>query len=253
MIHETRVNLLHLLEDIRDSYAVALEEVIIAELIANALDSGASRLEFTADPSAGFIRLADNGRGMRRVELKDYHNIAATAKIRGRGIGFAGVGAKLSLLLAERVVTETKGPYAARSATQWHLANPLRAPWKFVPFGGGVATPKGTAVSVFLRDRSSSLLNPQFVSRAIHRHYHGFFHAHTSEKLHRYVYRKVVEFWVNGVKLDSFGLPPPDDAQNFEIFLGRKDRLPVGFGYLSRQAAETNPPDFLRGLAVSTF
>jgi hypothetical protein len=36
-IHESRVNLEHLLEDIRDSYPFPQEEAIITELIANAL------------------------------------------------------------------------------------------------------------------------------------------------------------------------------------------------------------------------
>jgi len=36
---ETRVNLRHLLEDIRDSYPYPIEEAIVTELIANALDS----------------------------------------------------------------------------------------------------------------------------------------------------------------------------------------------------------------------
>lgn len=94
MPHETRVNLLHLLEDIRDSYALPIEEVIVTELIANALDSGASRIEFFTRPDEKFLRCVDNGRGMRRHELKEYHNIASTTKERGRGIGFAGIGAK---------------------------------------------------------------------------------------------------------------------------------------------------------------
>ena len=39
MQNETRVNLKHLLEDMRDSYSSPLEEVILTELLANALDS----------------------------------------------------------------------------------------------------------------------------------------------------------------------------------------------------------------------
>lgn len=42
MANETRINLRHLLEDIRDGYALPIEEVIVTELTANALDSGAS-------------------------------------------------------------------------------------------------------------------------------------------------------------------------------------------------------------------
>src|SRR5437667_121017 len=37
---ETRVDLLHLLEDLRDAYPGATEETILTEIVANALDSG---------------------------------------------------------------------------------------------------------------------------------------------------------------------------------------------------------------------
>lgn len=50
MPNETRVNLKHLLEDIRDSYSSPIEEVIITELVANALDSKATEIHFSADP-----------------------------------------------------------------------------------------------------------------------------------------------------------------------------------------------------------
>ena len=54
---------------------------------------------------------------MRQTAIKDYHDIAATTKIKGKGIGFAGIGAKLSLLVAKSVITETKGGYGSRCAT----------------------------------------------------------------------------------------------------------------------------------------
>jgi HSP90 family molecular chaperone len=118
MAYETRVNLRRLLHDIRDAYPAPIEEVIITELIANALDSGATRIEFIVDPNAHMMRCVDNGTGMRRMELKEYHDIAATTKTRGRGIGFAGIGAKLSLLVADHVITETRGHNGSRGATQ---------------------------------------------------------------------------------------------------------------------------------------
>src|SRR3989338_7449538 len=107
MLNETRVDLKHLLEDIRDSYRMPVEEVILAELVANALDSKAHRIDFTVNPDERFLRCVDNGIGMKRQQLKEYHNIAASAKVRGAGIGFAGVGAKLALLMADRVITES--------------------------------------------------------------------------------------------------------------------------------------------------
>src|SRR5881409_662073 len=81
---ETRVDLLHLLEDLRDAYPGALEETILVEVIANALDSGASRIGIRTDPAQARITLVDDGAGMRRRELARYHDIAASSKIRGR-------------------------------------------------------------------------------------------------------------------------------------------------------------------------
>ena len=48
---ETRVVLEHLLEDLRDAYPYSIAETILTEIIANSLDSGASRITMTADPA----------------------------------------------------------------------------------------------------------------------------------------------------------------------------------------------------------
>lgn len=45
---------------------------------------------------------------MRRRELARYHDLASSTKTRGAGIGFAGVGIKLGLLVCEEVVTEAR-------------------------------------------------------------------------------------------------------------------------------------------------
>jgi hypothetical protein len=42
-VAETRVDLLHLLEDLRDAYPGAVEETILTEVVANSLDSAATR------------------------------------------------------------------------------------------------------------------------------------------------------------------------------------------------------------------
>jgi hypothetical protein len=50
-VGETRVDLLHLIEDLRDAYPGSLEETILTEIVANSLDSGAERLYFRTDPA----------------------------------------------------------------------------------------------------------------------------------------------------------------------------------------------------------
>jgi len=80
---ETRVDLLHLLEDLRDAYPGSIEETILTEIVANSLDSGATRITFAADPAQAALTVTDDGSGMQRRELARYHDIAARAQ-RGR-------------------------------------------------------------------------------------------------------------------------------------------------------------------------
>ena len=50
-VGETRVDLQHLLEDLRDAYTGALEETILTEVVANALDSGAAHVRLATNPA----------------------------------------------------------------------------------------------------------------------------------------------------------------------------------------------------------
>jgi hypothetical protein len=58
---ETRVDLLHLLEDLRDAYPGPAEETILTEIVANALDSRATLITITADPVQHTFTLVDDG------------------------------------------------------------------------------------------------------------------------------------------------------------------------------------------------
>jgi HSP90 family molecular chaperone len=168
-VGETRVDLLHLLEDLRDAYPGSLEETIVSEVVANALDSGARSVTFAADPTAATLTVVDDGRGMARRELARYHDLAASSKQRGRGIGFAGVGIKLGLLVCDEVVTETRRG-KTHVATQWRLASRHRAPWKWVP-PRGLVSERGTGVQLRLGNPLSPLLDSAFVEAAVRRHY----------------------------------------------------------------------------------
>jgi len=61
-VGETRVDLLHLLEDLRDAYPGPAEETILTEIVANCLDSRATTITITADPAARNLALVDDGR-----------------------------------------------------------------------------------------------------------------------------------------------------------------------------------------------
>jgi len=114
-VGETRVDLLHLLEDLRDAYPGAAEETILTEIVANAIDSGAAALAVTADTAESTLTIVDDGEGMRRRDLARYHDVAATTKVRGEGIGFAGVGIKIGMLVGCQQIDLTFSGSALRA------------------------------------------------------------------------------------------------------------------------------------------
>jgi hypothetical protein len=243
---ETRVDLLHLLEDLRDAYPGSLEETILTEIMANALDSGASSISFQSDPAQYTLRVIDNGSGMQRRELARFHDIAATTKVRGEGIGFAGVGIKLGLLVCEEVLTETRRG-KSHVATSWHMASRHRAPWKWTPPTGLLAE-RGTAVRLKLRNPLSPLLDPGFLEETLRGHFQPLFDPAFDEFLAAH-YPKGIAVDVNGSRLARQRSDAPLQA-SLEIRLMRK-RKPSALGYLIRQ--DHALAEDQRGLAISTY
>ncbi|HEY3305405.1 MAG TPA: ATP-binding protein [Candidatus Binatia bacterium] len=243
---ETRVDLLHLLEDLRDAYPGSIEETILTEIIANALDSGATEIAFDAEPAHSTLTTVDNGSGMRRRELARYHDVAASTKTRGQGIGFAGVGIKLGLLVCEEVVTETRRG-KSHVATSWRLASRHRAPWKWVP-PPGLAPERGTAVRLKVHNALSPLLDPGFLEAAVRRHYQPLLDPTFDDFIAAH-YPAGVAIRVNGRRLEKQRWTAPLEGP-LEIRLMRK-RKPSAFGYLIRE--DIPLPEEQRGLAISTY
>ena len=106
---------------------------------------------------------------MQRRELARFHNIASSTKSRGEGIGFAGVGIKLGLLVCEEVFTETRRG-KTHIASSWHLATRNRAPWKWVAPLKLIAE-RGTAVRLQVENPLSPLLDPGFLAVTLRRHF----------------------------------------------------------------------------------
>ncbi len=242
---ETRVDLQHLLEDLRDAYTGSLEETILTEVVANALDSGATRIQLFTNPADATLTVVDDGRGMQRRELARYHDVAASTKARGEGIGFAGVGIKLGLLVSRDVVTETRRG-AAHVATRWYLASRHRAPWKWIPPPGLTAS-RGTAVRLTLSNPLSPLLDAGYLEETIRRHFEPLLDSAFDDLLKRH-YRDGVAFECDGRELTradgrgSARLP-------ISIRLGRR-RTPSAIGVIERNASL---PVERTGIAISTF
>jgi len=242
-VGETRVDLQHLLEDLRDAYTGALEETILTEVVANALDSGATRIRLLAHPADATLTIVDDGRGMHRRELARYHDVAASTKARGEGIGFAGVGIKLGLLLSREVVTESRRG-AAHVATRWHLASRHRAPWKWIPPPGLTAS-RGTAVRLTLTNQLSPLLDAGYLEEILRKHFEPLLDPAFDELLRRH-YRDGVALEIDGRELPGADMPDTERAP-ISIRLGRR-RTPSATGFLERHV-----PADREGIAISTF
>ena len=243
---ETRVDLLHLLEDLRDAYPGALEETILTEIVANSLDSGAHVISIGCDAAAATLTIVDDGSGMQRRELSRYHDIAASTKTRGQGIGFAGVGIKLALLVCEDVVTETRRG-KTHVASRWRLASRHKAPWKWEPPAGRVAQ-RGTAVQMRLSNPLSPLLDTGYCAAALARHFGPLLDDRFRPMLDEH-YRAPIRFEINGVPV------APDDREEgenapIEVRLSRR-RKPSAVGFLRRESGPL--PEDQRGLAISTL
>ena len=243
---ETRVDLLHLLKDLRDAYPGSIEETIVTEMVANALDSGATTIQLMTDSAEASITVVDNGRGMLQKELRQYHDIAATTKSRGGGIGFAGVGIKLGLLISDEVFTETRVGHQ-HIATTWRLSSKRRAPWDWVTPEGLVGD-RGTGVRLRVRNALSPLVDSGYVEELLYRHFQPLFDPAFEQILSGH-YPNGIGFVINGRTLPSrvwngaekgaIAIKPP------------RKRKPSAMGFLVRQSEPL--PEDQRGIAISTF
>ena len=107
----------------------------------------------------------DDGRGMQRRELARYHDVAASTKARGEGIGFAGVGIKLGLLVVAR---GGHGNEARRDARRDAMA-PGVAASRAVEMDSAAWSdgPRGTAVRLTLTNQLSPLLDAGYLEEAV--------------------------------------------------------------------------------------
>jgi hypothetical protein len=245
-VGETRVDLQHLLEDLRDAYSGSLEETILTEILANALDSGAGTIGLTTNAAEATLTVADDGEGMQRRQLARYHDLAASTKARGEGIGFAGVGIKLGLLVSREVVTETRRG-ATHVATRWFLVSRHRAPWKWIS-PPGLTAARGTSVRLALANPLSPLLDAGYLEEAIRRHFAPLLDPTFAAILARH-YSRGVAFDVDGKRVVAAPLVARELVP-VEIRLGRR-RTPSAAGYLALHDRQLVDGD--RGIAISTY
>ena len=170
VMHISNVNFRNLIQDLADMYSFSIPEVVISELTANSLDAGSTRIDITYDPSNRILVVEDNGAGMSKKQFAEYHDFAAGLKSRGTGIGFAGLGAKISFNAASRVITET---YSSdfRGGSNWYLKSEKELVWESFDKLSWLKH-KGTRVEVhFNRDADISFDKTEELEQILVRHY----------------------------------------------------------------------------------
>jgi hypothetical protein len=132
VVHESSVNFENLIKDLADMYPFDVGTVVLIELLANALDSKATSINIEYYPQEKSLIVIDNGKGMTKDDFRQYHDFAAGLKTRGTGIGFAGVGAKISFNIANQVITETKSP-SFSGGSNWYFDANKKLIWEDIP------------------------------------------------------------------------------------------------------------------------
>lgn len=163
------VNVKRLVQNIADQYPFKPQIAAIIELVANSLDAGASLIEIILNKEEGLLSIKDNGWGMDKGQFREYHDFAASTKTRGRGIGFAGQGAKLALNFCKTVLSETWSSNY-RGYSEWYLKG-NDAPYKIFDSQTLSLDNLGTKVTLYLDKNSIELYNEELIKDIIKEHY----------------------------------------------------------------------------------
>lgn len=203
--NRSKVNFRKLVSDLADMYQDTTFDVVLAELVANALDAKASEISVSWDGKRRILVVMDNGDGMTAEAFEQYHDFAAELKTRGDGIGFAGVGAKISFNIADQVVTETRRAGVAY-ASDWQYDDDGSLLWNYIQ--PNLLNSDGTRVEVhFSTDSQLPDVDRDYLVAVLQRHYLPLF---INEFLRSYeainLYPMRPSFIVNGSPISADGL-----------------------------------------------
>jgi len=236
-IHESGVNYRNLIRDLADLYPFDVDEVVLVELIANSLDAKPTRIEIEFDTHKRTLVVTDNGKGMTDSDFDQYHDFAAGLKTRGTGIGFAGVGAKISFNIAERVITETKSESFARGS-DWYLKTDSRLEWEDIQ-------PKhlhkhGTRVEVnFLQNATLANFSTESLIKLIKRHYLPLLDMKYLDLYERLgYYSSDLRFVINGKVITPVKLIEDFALEKVREFFPQKAGKGIGYGIFGLASSE---------------
>jgi hypothetical protein len=250
-VHESSVNYANLIRDLAEMYPFDVAEVVVVELVANCLDAKAKSIHITLDTARKRLVVEDDGEGMEEGQFEQYHDFAVGLKTRGEGIGFAGVGAKISFNIAERVLTETRSR-SFRGASDWHFVSRGKLVWE-----DATATHlsgHGTRVEVRFRpDARLPYSSRKDIVRLLRRHYLPLFDGTFLDLYARLgIYLKRLRFVVNGEELRPGDLSSELRLESVREFFPRRGTTRIGYGVLGVAAEEYPAGADLCGVVICT-
>ena len=165
----SKVNFRKLVDNLAAMYGEDTFDVVLSELVANSLDAKPSEILVDWDKDRRILVVTDDGIGMDAESFAQYHDFATELKSRGDGIGFAGIGAKISFNIADRVMTETRHSGTVSSSDwRWYDDGSLR--WYSVE--PNHLKYDGTRVEVhFEEDTGLQYVNDEYLLTVLRRHY----------------------------------------------------------------------------------
>jgi len=247
--HTSGINARRLLQQMADIYSHAIEETVLVEAVANALDANAKNIWIESDPKAHALIITDDGGGMSEQDFADYHDLAESTKTRGSGIGFAGLGAKVAHQLARKVKTDTRrGSTSLGSDWSWRGDSLV---WKQ---RRGTMKKTGTRVEVQLQKHESPLLDAKWLEGCLTTHYGPLLEPMMRQQyIFQGVYPSGIEFHVGGVRLEPramLGGAAIESSAYRDIYAPRGKKV-IGRAFFA--LAKRPLPERMRGVALATM
>jgi hypothetical protein len=249
--HESSVNYQNLIRDLAEMYPFEVAEVVLVELVANSLDAGATRISINYDPHSKVLIIADNGKGMDVSQFDEYHDFAAGLKTRGMGIGFAGVGAKISFNIADRVITETRSD-SFSGGSNWYLQSKKRLLWDDIQ--PTHLSENGTRVEVRFRpDARPSYASKEDLIKLLQRHYLPLLDTRFLELYERMdCYSSDLRFVVNGQLIQPSNIEVDFALDKVKHFFPTRAGKRIGYGVLGLAASEYPLGEGICGVLLCT-
>lgn len=228
-IHKSSVNFQNLICDLAEMYPFEITDVVLVELIANSLDGGASHISIDFNPGKKVLIVTDNGMGMDASVFEEYHDFAAGLKTKGESIGFAGLGAKISFNIANKVITETRNK-SFSGGSNWYLKSKKELIWEDIK--PTHLHHYGTRVEVrFESDTKPSYYSRDDIIRLLRRHYLPLFDLKFLElynDLGRY--SKKLRFEVDGQVIKPGNVVADFSLGKVKEFIPMKSGKRFGYG-----------------------